>query len=525
MKNKNITRKTASKDGKQAAQRMSRVDAVPPISKIDTLPEPFSYQELRAISIQISSKWFQAPKQTHLALMEVNPWRLHAYWNIVETDMDVARESLSDDSATLPLILRFTDLTSQHGKSIPTQHFDIEVHGLRNNWYVDLWQDGRRYSAQLGLRTPDDGFLPLACSNEIALPRASLSSELDFKQIEVRTPLPLELDAPDIDSDHRDDLLHYLLPGQQATNEAFPEFALEAPNVEFEETEYPGVRNVAEMLANSQVPLQFEQEVTHAETTPQLPAQSMGSEFPQIEEDEIDPYSVSARQEMARLLGEMGVELPPVAEETISPTDVDLTPQPLPFVTESVPNESSRESSKPTADIKSVESGVEHPNPLPDFLQNGFPEIAPDTDTKSTDLEILLTPDEPRIWQADSTPVGLPHDEILPDAILADQSTDTAVSMPGHTTVASGPAPRPVIALEEVLNNAHFSTGRGESGLEITAELHLYGKLASDNVLSLLGERVDMDEQGNFSVRLKLAGGSELSTLLYALRQRTEGHD
>ena len=94
--------------------------------------------------------------------------------------------------------------------------------------------------------------------------------------------------------------------------------------------------------------------------------------------------------------------------------------------------------------------------------------------------------------------------------------------VPEQTTTVSGPAPRPVIALEDMLGNTFFSYAGGEPALEIKAELHLHGKLKADSMLSLLGAQVQVDPQGNFSVRLKLDSGPALSALLYGQRNRTE---
>ena len=91
----------------------------PPVSQTTSTPTPFSFQELRDIGIQISASWFRAPEATRLTLMEVHPWRLHAYWNIAEADMAAALRSLPANTEEHALVLRFTDLSPQRGGITP----------------------------------------------------------------------------------------------------------------------------------------------------------------------------------------------------------------------------------------------------------------------------------------------------------------------------------------------------------------------------------------------------------------------
>ncbi len=486
-------------------------------------PAPFSYEELREISIQISASQFRAPETTRLTLMEVHPWRLHAYWNIAEADLADARASLpADADLDLPLILRFTDLSAQQGEPTPDQHFDIEVEGLRNNWYVDLWQDGRRYSAQLGLRTTDGKMIPLARSKEVELPRATPSSELVFKQLEVRTPLPLDFDIPETGSDHGEHLLQNLFPKRLPLDEEFPELTPEVPDIEFDEPECPASKSVADALEYRPVPLRPEQPLTdHSHTAqlspPEVPALPEVREFPLVDNSEIAPYSIQAKQEKARLLDEIEMELPHAAEELISPTNVELTPQPLPFLNSepelrhsTLPSKATLE---PSSHIGAPDLSVaQAPGDKPEFMQRGFPEVMPNRDAD---------------FAAHERPVPVELQSEVPMAANTPHahSMMTQEAAPEQFGTASGPAPRPVIALEDELGNALFSYGRGESGLEANAELHLHGKLNSDHVLSLFGEQVDVDAQGNFSVRLKLDRGPALAALLYGQRNRTEGHN
>lgn len=568
MKSKKLTRKTISSTKSQGPQGKCRDASAPPVGKTASTPAPFSYQELREINIQISASWFRAPEVTHLTLMEVHPWQLHAYWNIAAADMEAARARLPTGAEEPSLILRFTDLSAQQGEKVANHHFDIEVQGLTNSWYVDLWQDGRRYSAQLGLRTQEGDMISLTTSNEVVLPLATPSSKLDFKQLEVRSPLPLDLpqdrnvsETASINGDH---LLQNLFPGGPPLDERFPEFESNVSDTrQLEEPECPALMRVIDALAECPEPFKPELELIDYVHTFRPPTFTENTEFPQIKNSEINPYAIQANQEKARLLSEIKMELPPMTEETVSPADMDHTPQPFPFFkTESglthstlrrepqsgkqqsgkqqsgkpqltKPQPSETPSCQPALESSAQATGLDAvkaqgPGARSDVLHEGFPKVMPevmsDSNPDFSEHEFPVPIAETGAGQGGLAPFAFQDDERM-------EANTSQAHQPMADTAAveqargvSGPAPRPVIALEEVLGNAAFSYGRGKSGIEVTSELHLHGTVESGSVLSLFGEQVQVDAQGQFSVRLKLDRGPALSTLLYGQRKRPEDH-
>lgn len=177
-----------------------------------TAPEaiPFTAAELRRISAEISARFFRLEETTRLVLLDIGPWRLHAYWNITEADLNRARAQQPD----APLVLRFTDLSPDAPTAAHHARFDVEVQGVRNNWYLDLWQDGKRYAAELGLRAADGSLLRLARSNEIEVPRADPAPELRFDQAPVQTPPPLTPAPAEPGPSATDRLMEQLYPGR-----------------------------------------------------------------------------------------------------------------------------------------------------------------------------------------------------------------------------------------------------------------------------------------------------------------------
>jgi hypothetical protein len=114
---------------------------------------------------------FPAPfDETELVLMDVDPRRVHAYWHIAAQDLAAARGPVGESSPA-PLVLRVRDVTADGaGPGAPAESFDIEVQGLDGHCYVDLWQGGRAYEAELGLRAPDGTLVALARSNRVETP-------------------------------------------------------------------------------------------------------------------------------------------------------------------------------------------------------------------------------------------------------------------------------------------------------------------------------------------------------------------
>ena len=157
------------------ADSTSSPDPVPPDLPDEAIPDaPFTPEELRAVAQDVSALYPPPRLGTELVLLEVNPHRAHAYWNVDVEDYQAAVASAG--SATPPMILRLHDVTGlAFDGGNAHSYFDLQVQGLQGHWYVDLWQAGRAYVAELGLRREDGGLVLLARSNPVATPAASES--------------------------------------------------------------------------------------------------------------------------------------------------------------------------------------------------------------------------------------------------------------------------------------------------------------------------------------------------------------
>lgn len=129
--------------------------------------------EWRALAGEISAQYPPVRLGTELVLLEINPHKAHAYWNIDVEDYRAAQARTGLDRA--PLVIRLQDVTGDAQES--SAPFDIEIQGMQGHWYIDLWRDGRTHVAELGFRRPDGGLERLARSNPVLTPPAAESPD------------------------------------------------------------------------------------------------------------------------------------------------------------------------------------------------------------------------------------------------------------------------------------------------------------------------------------------------------------
>jgi|GEM_PF-6972112 hypothetical protein len=182
---------------------------------------PYIAEELRVISEEISLRAWPVPTASRLELMEIDPWNVHAYWHIQASDMANCRSKLARKGLNAKLVLRFNDVSPKQDQNGVHDQFDIDVTEGNDNWYVNLWRDGKHYLAEIGLRTEEGIFEVLATSNEVITPHAYPSAEFDFYLADIRAPSmpePATTIIPRISDDH---LLINLFPKRLSLEEAY----------------------------------------------------------------------------------------------------------------------------------------------------------------------------------------------------------------------------------------------------------------------------------------------------------------
>lgn len=166
--------------------------------------------ELTEISNEVSQYFTQPISDTRLVLMEIDPYRVHAYWNVDENDLAHIQKELGKSLKDAQLVLRIYDISYiYYNGTNAHSHFDIEIQGLRNNWYIDLWSSAKSYCADLGFRLPSGDFHAITHSNVIHAPPDSQSPIFgkkgllvaeDFERIRELDDwnTPLEADAEEV---------------------------------------------------------------------------------------------------------------------------------------------------------------------------------------------------------------------------------------------------------------------------------------------------------------------------------------
>ena len=111
--------------------------------------------------------------EPRIRLLPVDPHLIHAYWEIIDEDLEAARSQLGRAGARVKPVLRFYDITHIlfDGKNAHS-FFDVEIVLAARNWYVHLWSPAKSYCADLGLKTPEGRFLALGRSNVTHTPPA-----------------------------------------------------------------------------------------------------------------------------------------------------------------------------------------------------------------------------------------------------------------------------------------------------------------------------------------------------------------
>ena len=119
----------------------------------------------------------EAYGKDRLVLMPVDPYWVHAYWEMVPPSVSERSSGAEKQSEHARYILRVYDVTSvDFDGTNAHSSFDIEITPQARNWYINLWRAGKSLCAELGLVHADGSFSSRVRSNVIQTPQASTSS-------------------------------------------------------------------------------------------------------------------------------------------------------------------------------------------------------------------------------------------------------------------------------------------------------------------------------------------------------------
>src|SRR5690348_13361052 len=104
--------------------------------------------------------------KTRLVLLVVDPYLIHAYWEVVAEKLREVKKLARQNKG----VLRFYKATETAGHSTQDS-FDIEVDLKSRNWYVHLWSPEESLYADLGLKRNDGKLIRLDRSQVVRMPR------------------------------------------------------------------------------------------------------------------------------------------------------------------------------------------------------------------------------------------------------------------------------------------------------------------------------------------------------------------
>jgi len=116
-----------------------------------------------------------------IVILVRDPWWIFAYWEIRrDKEDDIIKKIRSDNDDVQKSILRVYDVTdiTFNGKNAHS-HFDIDLKGLANNWYINVGSPDRTWVVDIGIVSQKGSFYLLARSNPVRTPRYGMSDKLD----------------------------------------------------------------------------------------------------------------------------------------------------------------------------------------------------------------------------------------------------------------------------------------------------------------------------------------------------------
>ncbi|MCP4714932.1 MAG: DUF4912 domain-containing protein, partial [Deltaproteobacteria bacterium] len=162
-------------------------------SRHSALPQ----ERLRQIAWEMGRHFPISPSTDFVALIMVTPRRGHVYWHIRPETAQSLQAARNDTLQNAPLTVRIYDVTDIIFNGLNAQRFfDLQVDGLRGNYYFHVDQPARNYLAEIGFRGWDTTYHALARSETTLFERESPARHYDprglFVSRSLNQPLPVD---------------------------------------------------------------------------------------------------------------------------------------------------------------------------------------------------------------------------------------------------------------------------------------------------------------------------------------------
>ena len=118
--------------------------------------------------------------ETRVVLLPVDPYLVHVYWEVTFVELEKAKDKLGDEYGRSQTVLRCYDITNIifDGTNAHSS-FDVHIDLKAKNRYVSLRSPDKSYFVELGFKTEDSRFYPIARSNIAETPRARPAPKSD----------------------------------------------------------------------------------------------------------------------------------------------------------------------------------------------------------------------------------------------------------------------------------------------------------------------------------------------------------
>jgi hypothetical protein len=120
--------------------------------------------------------------KTRLVLLVVDPYLIHAYWEVAPEKLQDVNEAAGRNKG----VLRFYRRSETAPEDTLRDSFDIEVELQSGNWYVHLWSPEESLYADLSLKRNDGTLVRLVRSQVVHMPRTRPAVTIDehFMRVE-----------------------------------------------------------------------------------------------------------------------------------------------------------------------------------------------------------------------------------------------------------------------------------------------------------------------------------------------------
>ena len=116
------------------------------------------------------------PPNDRLVVMVLDPYWLHAHWELSQQNVDRARAALGKDWFEANPVLRLFSIDENNTAS-PARN--IPIHGGVNHWYLEVRNPPQTYRLEVGYLAKSGAHFCLARSNTVATPPAGTSESVD----------------------------------------------------------------------------------------------------------------------------------------------------------------------------------------------------------------------------------------------------------------------------------------------------------------------------------------------------------